>query len=57
MDLKILYEDNHIIVVVKPVNIPVQEDKTKDIDMITKIKEYLKIKYEKKRKCIFRSCP
>ncbi len=57
MDLKILYEDNHIIVVVKPVNIPVQEDKTKDIDMITKIKEYLKIKYDKKRKCIFRSCP
>ncbi len=52
MNLKILYEDNHIIVVVKPVNIPVQEDKTKDIDMITKIKEYLKEKYDKKRKCI-----
>lgn len=56
MNLKILYEDNHIIVVVKPVNIPVQADKTEDIDMLTIIKEYLKEKYEKKRKCIFRTC-
>lgn len=47
-DLKILYEDNHIIVVVKPVGIPVQEDKSKDIDMLTIIKKYLKEKYDKK---------
>ena len=40
MNLKILYEDNHIIVVVKPVGIPVQEDKTKDIDMLSIIKKY-----------------
>lgn len=46
-DLKVLYEDNHIIVVVKPVGIPVQEDKTGDIDMLTIIKEYLKEKYNK----------
>lgn len=48
MNLKILYEDNHIIVVVKPVGIPVQEDKTKDIDMLSIIKKYLKEKYDKK---------
>lgn len=45
--LKILYEDNHIIVVVKPANILTQADNTKDIDMLTIIKKYLKEKYEK----------
>ena len=45
--LKILYEDNHIIVVEKPVNIPSQGDKTGDLDMLTIIKEYLKEKYNK----------
>ncbi len=47
MDLKILYEDNHIIVVVKPVGIPVQADKSQDLDMVTAIKEYIKEKYNK----------
>ena len=47
MDLKILYEDNHIIVVVKPVGIPVQADKSQDLDMLTAIKEYIKEKYNK----------
>lgn len=46
-DLKILYEDNHIIVVVKPVGVPTQADKTGDTDMLTIIKEYLKLKYNK----------
>lgn len=45
--MKILYEDNHIIVVVKEPNIPVQEDDSKDKDMLTIIKEYLKEKYNK----------
>ena len=45
--IKILYEDNHIIVVVKPVNILVQADITKDVDMLTLIKKYLKEKYNK----------
>ena len=44
-DLEILYEDNHIIVVVKPFNILSQSDDTKDIDMLTLIKSYLKEKY------------
>ncbi len=46
-NLKIIYEDNHIIVVEKPVNIPSQGDKTGDVDMLTLIKEYLKEKYNK----------
>ena len=45
--IKILYEDNHIIVVVKDYNIPVQEDSSKDEDMLTLIKKYLKEKYNK----------
>src|SRR5574344_2518375 len=45
--LKVIFEDNHIIVVEKPVNIPSQGDKTGDIDMLTMIKEYLKQKYNK----------
>ena len=46
-ELKVIYEDNHIIVVVKPINIPSQADKTGDIDMLTIIKQYLKEKYNK----------
>lgn len=46
-NLKILYEDNHIIVVEKKPNIPSQADKTEDIDMLTIIKNYIKEKYNK----------
>ena len=45
--LKILYEDNHIIVVEKLPNIPSQSDKTGDEDMLTIIKKYIKEKYNK----------
>ena len=45
--INILYEDNHIIVVEKPINIPVQEDDSKDKDLLTMIKEYIKVKYNK----------
>lgn len=45
--LKILYEDNHIIVVEKMPNIPSQSDKTGDIDMLTLVKQYIKEKYNK----------
>ena len=45
--LKVIFEDNHIIVVEKPVNIPSQGDKTGDVDMLTIIKDYLKEKYNK----------
>jgi len=39
---KIIYEDNHIIVVIKPHNISVQEDESQDVDMLTIIKNYIK---------------
>ena len=45
--MKIIYEDNHIIVVEKPVNIPSQGDKTGDEDMLTLVKKYIKEKYNK----------
>lgn len=45
--INIIYEDNHILVVEKPINIPVQEDSTKDIDLLTILKKYLKEKYNK----------
>ena len=45
--INVLYEDNHIIVVEKPVNIPVCEDSSKDLDLLTIIKNYLKEKYNK----------
>ena len=45
--INIIYEDNHLLVVEKPVNIPVQEDSSKDLDMITILKNYRKIKENK----------
>lgn len=45
--LNILYEDNHIIVVVKPYNVLSQKDNTNDNSMIELIKDYLKEKYNK----------
>ena len=46
-DINVIYEDNQIIVVEKPVNIPSQGDKTGDIDMLTIVKDYIKEKYNK----------
>ncbi len=46
-NLKIIYEDNHIIVVEKLPNIPSQADKTGDVDMLTLVKQYIKEKYNK----------
>lgn len=43
----IIYEDNHIIVVIKPHNISVQEDESKDPDMLTIIKEFIKVRDNK----------
>ena len=45
--LKVLYEDNHIIVVIKPHNMPSQEDDSKDRDLLREVKEYIKVKYNK----------
>ncbi|MBQ2929158.1 MAG: RluA family pseudouridine synthase [Clostridia bacterium] len=45
--INIVYEDNHVIVAVKPPNMLSQADKTKDADMLTMVKEYIKVKYNK----------
>lgn len=45
--MKIIFEDNHLLVVEKPVNIPMQEDNSKDEDLLSKCKEYIKDKYNK----------
>ena len=47
--IKVIYEENHIIVVEKIPNVPSQEDKTEDISMLSLVKEYLKEKYNKPR--------
>ncbi len=45
--MNILYEDNHLLVVEKPVNIPVQADASGDADLLTLLKGYIKEKYHK----------
>lgn len=45
--INIIYEDNHLLVVEKPINIPVQADNSKDPDLLTMLKDYLKNKYSK----------
>lgn len=45
--LDIIYEDNHIIVVIKPQNIPTQSDASGDKDLLSMVKEYIKEKYNK----------
>ena len=46
-EIKILYEDNHILVAIKPINMLSQSDSTKDQDILTLLKQYLKEKYQK----------
>ncbi len=45
--LNVVYEDNHIIVVEKIVNVSSQADKTGDINMLSIVKNYIKEKYNK----------
>lgn len=47
MPVDILYEDNHLLVVEKPVNIPVQQDKSNDKDLLTILKEHIKVRDQK----------
>lgn len=47
MKISILYEDNHVLFVEKPVNVPVQEDRSGDKDMLTVLKEDIKVRYQK----------
>lgn len=46
-DVAVLHEDNSILVVVKPQNIPSQADASGDLDLLTLLKDYIKNKYDK----------
>ncbi len=46
-DIPVLYEDNHILVVLKPQNMPVQADESGDVDLLSVLKDYIKQKYNK----------
>lgn len=45
--INVLYEDNHVLVVEKPVNIPTQEDQSGDLDLLTILKDDIKIRFQK----------
>lgn len=47
MGIAILYEDNHLLVVEKPRNMLVQADRTGDRDLLTILKEDIKVRYNK----------
>ncbi|MCX7771808.1 MAG: RluA family pseudouridine synthase [Clostridia bacterium] len=47
MKIDILYEDNHLLAVVKPPDIPVQEDISGALDLLTLLKEDIKIRHQK----------
>ena len=47
-NIKILYEDSDIIVCIKPQGMPSQSDKTRDLDMVNYLKNYV---YEK---CLYK---
>ncbi|MBQ7880333.1 MAG: RluA family pseudouridine synthase [Clostridia bacterium] len=43
----IVYEDNHLLVIIKPHNIGVQEDESKDDDLLNLLKQYIKVRDNK----------
>ena len=47
MKINVLYEDNHVIVVEKPFNVLSQGDATGDLDLLSMVKDYIKVKYKK----------
>ncbi len=46
-NIKVLYEDNHLIAVEKPVGMLTQGDKSGDVSLMDEVKKYLKEKYKK----------
>lgn len=46
-EIPVLYEDNHVLVVVKPPNLPSQADRSGDMDLLTVLKGYIGNKYQK----------
>lgn len=47
MNISVIYEDNHLLVVNKPPNILSQSDKTGNEDMLTLLKQDIKMRYNK----------
>ena len=47
VQVKVIFEDNHLLVIEKPVNVPMQADSSKDEDLLTMAKAYIKEKYDK----------
>ena len=47
-NLKVLFEDNHLLAILKPPGVPTQADRTKDPDLLGMAKKYLAEKYHKK---------
>lgn len=45
--MKVIYDDNQLVVAIKPANIPTQEDASGDKDMLSMVKEFVKEKYNK----------
>jgi len=46
-EIPVLFEDNHLIIVVKPANLPTQGDSSGDLDLLTILKDYIHEKYNK----------
>lgn len=47
LDDWVIYCDNHVLVAVKPPNVPSQADSSGDSDMLTLMKSYVKARYQK----------
>ena len=45
--INVLYEDNHVLCVEKPVNVPSAPDESKDPDLLGMCREYIREKYNK----------
>ncbi len=46
-EIPVLYLDNHLLGVVKPPNMPVQADESRDLDLLTALKGYIGEKFSK----------
>jgi 23S rRNA pseudouridine1911/1915/1917 synthase len=47
LEIKIIFEDNHLLVVEKPANMLTQSDSSGDLDLLSYLKNDLKIRYQK----------
>lgn len=45
--IPVLYEDNHLLIVVKPAGLPCQADESGDLDLLTLLKQDIKRRYAK----------